>query len=173
MRSATPLLTPPLCESMCLCSGGAMMKTDDHIEDNHPHGSMCISVCREQLESIGYDGPSITIVSSQSQRDQAQACYNHLISSCRLISSSADCLQCAKSRGNFASLIRPPADTTDRLCPDRHQNAHGSKRAGPNDAEKPRSLKPSKLPSKPAQANKLVNVRLVSETARCLRSWGW
>jgi hypothetical protein len=42
-----------------------MMKTDDHIEDNHPHGSICISVCKEQLESIGYDGPGITIVSSK------------------------------------------------------------------------------------------------------------
>jgi len=56
---------PLLCESMCLYSGGAMMKTDDHIEDNHPHGSICISVCKEQLESIGYDGPGITIVSSK------------------------------------------------------------------------------------------------------------
>ena len=89
---------------------------------------------------------------------------------CHFIASlPVDCLQCTKFHGNFALLIRPPADTTDSHCPARHKNADGSKRAGPIDAERSRSLKPSKLPAKPVQANKVVNVRLVSATAVCAR----
>lgn len=96
-------------------------------------------------------------------------CWESLISFCRHIASpSAWWLQCTHNYGNFASLIRAPADTSDRLCPARHQHANESKRAATKRMN-PRSLKPLELSLKPAQANKVVNVRLVSATAACAR----
>jgi hypothetical protein len=78
---------------MCLCSGGQVMPADDHIEDNHTHGPMCIFVCKEQLESIGYHGSDFIIASSKATSasekiPQAQVAHAPLLREPHLIWSS-------------------------------------------------------------------------------------